>query len=98
MNKKILSTGLIAAAVLFGANAALDSQEAEAASKEKCYGVVKAGQNGCADANGTHSCEAQAKTDGSGAEWISLPKGVCEKIVGGSLTPYEGNTKSGKSS
>lgn len=98
MNKKLLSSGVIAAAVLFGANAALDSTDAEAASKEKCYGVVEAGQNGCADADGTHSCEAQAKVDGSGKEWISLPKGVCEKLVGGSLEPYEGQTVSGKSS
>jgi uncharacterized membrane protein len=52
---------------------------------EKCYGVAKAGKNDCA-ANG-HSCAAQAKTDGDKSEWIAVPKGTCEKIVGGSLTP-----------
>ena len=37
-------------------------------------------------ANG-HGCAGQAKTDGDNNEWITLPKGTCERIVGGSLTP-----------
>lgn len=52
---------------------------------EKCYGVVKAGKNDCA-ANG-HACAGQAKTDRNGGEWLSVPKGTCERLVGGSLTP-----------
>lgn len=56
-------------------------------SKEKCYGVVKAGQNDCADMAKTHSCQGQATVDGSGGEFITLPKGACEKLVGGSLEP-----------
>jgi uncharacterized membrane protein len=52
---------------------------------EKCYGVVKAGKNDCA-ANG-HACAGQAKADGNPAEWLSLPKGSCERLVGGNLTP-----------
>ncbi|MCP5466259.1 MAG: DUF2282 domain-containing protein [Steroidobacteraceae bacterium] len=52
---------------------------------EKCYGIAKAGKNDCA-ANG-HGCAAQAKQDADPKEWISVPKGTCEKIVGGSLTP-----------
>lgn len=51
---------------------------------EKCYGVAKAGKNDCA-ANG-HSCQAQAKQDGNGNEWIYVPAGTCERLVGGSLT------------
>ena len=98
MNKKVVTNGLIAAAVAFGINSLANSTEAEAAKKEKCYGVVKAGENGCADASGTHTCDGQAKVSGSGQEWVALPKGVCEKLVGGSLDPYEGITKSGKSS
>jgi uncharacterized membrane protein len=50
---------------------------------EKCYGVAKAGKNDCAGA--AHSCAGQSKADG-GKEWISLPKGTCERLVGGSLT------------
>lgn len=52
---------------------------------EKCYGVVKAGKNDCATAKATHSCAGSAKVDGGKDEWILLPKGDCERIVGGSL-------------
>lgn len=51
---------------------------------EKCYGLAKASKNDCAGAG--HACAGQAKADGSGKEFISLPKGTCERIVGGSLT------------
>ena len=51
---------------------------------EKCYGVARTGKNDCA-ANG-HSCQAQAKQDANGNEWIYVPAGTCERLVGGSLT------------
>jgi uncharacterized membrane protein len=51
---------------------------------EKCYGVAKAGKNDCAGA--AHACAGQSKKDANMKEWISLPKGTCERIVGGSLT------------
>jgi uncharacterized membrane protein len=52
---------------------------------EKCYGVVKAGQNDCSAKSGSHSCAGSAKVDGSKDEWVLLRKGSCERIVGGSL-------------
>ena len=52
---------------------------------EKCHGIVKAGKNDCA-ANG-HGCAGQAKVDSDPNEWIVVPKGTCDKIVGGSTTP-----------
>lgn len=86
--KTIVTAGLIAGAVsLAAANAAKAESAAE---KEKCYGVVKAGKNDCASADKAHSCMGHAATDGNGHEWIALPKGVCEKLVGGSLTPAAG--------
>jgi uncharacterized membrane protein len=51
---------------------------------EKCYGVAKAGKNDCG-AKG-HSCAGQATKDGASNEWVYLPKGTCEKLVGGSTT------------
>lgn len=51
---------------------------------EKCYGIAKAGKNDCASAG--HACAGQSKT-ASGKEWVKLPKGTCERIVGGSATP-----------
>jgi len=58
--------------------------QADDAAKEKCYGVAKAGKNDCA-ANG-HACAGQSTKDGNGAEWIYVPAGTCERIVGGSTT------------
>jgi uncharacterized membrane protein len=52
---------------------------------EKCYGVAKAGKNDCA--GGAHACAGQGTKDKSVKEFIKLPKGTCERIVGGSLTP-----------
>lgn len=48
---------------------------------EKCQGIAKAGMNDCG-ANG-HGCAGMAETDGDANEWIFVPKGTCEKIVGG---------------
>ncbi len=53
------------------------------AGTEKCYGVAKAGKNDCGTSK--HSCAGQAKADGAGDEWIKVPKGTCERLVGGSL-------------
>ena len=58
---------------------------AEAAKKEKCYGVVKAGQNDCQTA--THSCAGTSTADNQGDSWIYVPAGTCTKITGGSNKP-----------
>lgn len=90
MSHTLAKAGFIAGAVALAATGALTTaDDAHAAEKEKCYGVAKAGHNDCANAAGTHSCEGQAKVDGDGGEWLAVPKGVCERLVGGSLTPYE---------
>ena len=39
--------------------------------QEKCYGVVKAGMNGCGAADKSHSCAGMAKADGGAAEWVA---------------------------
>lgn len=56
---------------------------------EQCYGVALAGQNDCANAAGTHSCAGQSSADGDGGEYIFVPAGTCERLVGGALEPYE---------
>jgi uncharacterized membrane protein len=58
---------------------------AQAADSEKCYGIAKAGKNDCAA--GSHSCAGQAAKDSDPASFVALPKGLCEKITGASLTP-----------
>lgn len=60
------------------------SAHAEEASKnkEKCYGIVKAGQNSCANLSGTHTCAGEAMRDNEPAEWKLVPKGRCAKMGG----------------
>lgn len=82
MNKKAKFLTLMAAGITMAATA----QTALAAKKmEKCYGVVKAEKNDCADKLGKHSCASQATMDGDKNEWVYLPKGTCEKLVNGEL-------------
>jgi uncharacterized membrane protein len=82
MNTK---TALLAAAIgglmAFAGPAAFAADEGKAGDTEKCYGVAKAGKNDCAGA--AHSCQGQSKKDGDAKEWVKLPKGTCERIVGG---------------
>ncbi|MBE8232200.1 MAG: DUF2282 domain-containing protein [Endozoicomonadaceae bacterium] len=80
MNK--MTTATLAGLALLGSN--FIAMEASAGSKEKCYGVVKAGQNDCATK--TSSCAGSSKTDNQKDAFVALPKGLCEKLVGSSLT------------
>jgi len=50
-------------------------------SRERCYGVARAGQNDCGTAQ--HACAGRAARDSGADEWISLPAGTCARIVGG---------------
>jgi len=59
-----------------------------AADNEKCFGIAKAGQNGCNSNKGIHSCAGQAKVDNDSHDFISVPQGSCLKI-GGKLDPTE---------
>lgn len=82
MKKKQLIGTTIAAAVTLGL-ATMPATASAATKMEKCYGVAKAGKNDCA-ANG-HACAGLSKKDGDKTEWLLVPKGTCEKLVGGKL-------------
>lgn len=73
---------------------AAEDANAISADKEKCYGVAKAGKNDCGNAEKTHSCAGHAATDGEGGEWVAVPQGLCDKLVGGSLTPIAADAHS----
>jgi len=74
----------VAALAVFVAGAAMIAPDVQAKEGfEKCAGIAKAGQNDCA-ANG-HSCAGKAKKDGDPKEWLYVPTGTCNKIVGGSV-------------
>jgi uncharacterized membrane protein len=52
---------------------------------EKCYGITKAGKNDCQTANS--SCAGTSRRNSQGDAWIYVPKGTCDRLVGGSLQP-----------
>lgn len=54
---------------------------------EKCYGIAKAGMNDCANVTGTHQCAGYSMKDNDPAEWIMVPEGTCDRIVGGTTKP-----------
>lgn len=56
-------------------------------SKDKCYGVAKAGKNDCAG-NG-HSCAGQGKKDNDPNEWKHMSKADCEKAGGKTAPPAQ---------
>jgi uncharacterized membrane protein len=62
---------------------AADDTTPEVGKTEKCAGIVKAGMNACG-AN-DHACGGAAKVDNDPEEWITVPEGTCEKIVGGTV-------------
>ena len=94
VSKKTVNTLLASAVALTIAGGVSSAEAAPGAGKEKCYGVVKAGKNDCGNAAKTHSCAGQAAVDGDGGEWVTVPAGLCEKLVGGSVTPIEADSMS----
>ena len=73
---------LIALTGALAAVGASTDAEAKKADHEKCYGVAKAGNNDCGTSS--HSCAGQAKEDRDKSEWVYVPKGLCDKLAGGS--------------
>lgn len=76
----VLSVGLASAAAPADAKPTWEGHE-------KCYGVSKKGMNDCHNAE--HRCGGRAKQDAVAEDWLYLPSGTCEKIVGGSLETEE---------
>jgi uncharacterized membrane protein len=84
MNRALIASALAAAITLptvaFAGPAPTPTYEAE-----KCYGIAKAGANDCASTTGAHSCAGMSKVDSDPSEWIYVPAGYCERIVGGTM-------------
>jgi uncharacterized membrane protein len=86
-NTKKIASAALASALSLGIAAAASAQshpERPTYSYEKCYGVARAGKNDCYTS--THSCGGTSKEDRDKSSWIYVPKGTCQKIVGGSLS------------
>lgn len=89
MNSKTLVNSALASvftlSLLAVAGQANSQPVPEQKGAEKCYGIVKAGKNDCQTS--AHACAGQASKDGQGDSWVYVPKGTCEKIIGGNLQP-----------
>lgn len=82
-NKLLISaaiSGVLALGAIGAGSAVADDAKPET---EKCAGIVKAGMNECGTSE--HACAGMAKEDYGPEEWITLPKGTCDKIAGGTL-------------
>ncbi len=93
MNHRLILSSAFASALALGL---VDGAAAQASSstKEKCYGVAKAGQNDCSNLSGTHSCAGQAKVDQAGDEWKYVAKGSCKALNGMTEAEAEAKAKS----
>lgn len=85
----ILTQAIVTAiiSVTAATSATAVSAEEKKMTMEKCYGIVKKGMNDCGTA--AHPCQAESPKDSDPNEWIFVPSGTCQKIVGNSMTPQE---------
>lgn len=79
MKRTTLMSAALASILALSAGSALAAKEGF----EKCAGIVMAGMNDCGSSK--HACAGQSTTDGDPEEWIYVPEGTCEKIVGGKV-------------
>lgn len=83
----------IAIASAVAAAFAAHTAPAEAATKEKCYGVSLAGENDCAAGPGT-TCAGTSTVDYQGNAWTLVDAGTCTEIDLPAMadgTPREGS-------
>lgn len=89
------NTDLTKSVVVFGLAAAVTAAASQATAQvnvpkpsykfEKCYGIVKAGQNDCFSPG--NSCGGTSPRDRYPKAWIYVPAGTCKKIAGGDTKP-----------
>lgn len=82
-NTNAIVVSSLVAVIAMGALDAQTNAYAEEKNLEKCYGVSKAGKNDCKTLS--NACAGHSMTDGQEDAFIALPKGTCERIVGGRL-------------
>lgn len=87
-NKKAIIASAIASILTLANSQAIADTDG---SQEQCYGISKAGANDCG--SGANTCSGHATKDNEGDAFIMVPKGLCERITGGSLQPINNNVK-----
>ena len=79
MNQRLIASSALASILALGL---LGSAAAEDSSKEKCFGIAKAGANDCANLSGTHSCAGHSTAENGVDEWKYVAAGTCAKMGG----------------
>lgn len=75
MKRRTVTAAIIAGAIATAATG-FSVSEAQAAAKEKCYGVAMAGQNDCKAGAGT-TCAGTSKVDYQGNSFKLVAQGTC---------------------
>jgi uncharacterized membrane protein len=97
-NSKLVGASLaMAVAFVFLENAEAQTNIPRPTYKyEKCFGIVRGGQNDCFSP--ANSCGKTSKRDNDPNAWIYVPAGNCDKIVGGRTAPTTGTSTAPKTS
>jgi uncharacterized membrane protein len=82
MKNSLFVASALAAAVTLTGCAGGDTVQTAAAS-EKCFGVAQAGKNDCAGPG--HGCAGQSNVSRAATDFVNVPVGTCDKLVGGTL-------------
>jgi uncharacterized membrane protein len=93
MNQRLIASSALASVLALGLLSGANAADDKAGTKEKCYGIAKAGQNDCANLSGTHSCAGQNKVDNGPDEWKYVAKGTCVKLGGKSADEAKAEVK-----
>ena len=81
----LTSGGMLTAATAQAAGAAVCAEQ------ERCYGIAKAGKNDCATSSS--ACSGSARQDNQKDAWVYVPKGMCQKVAGGTLVLSDAKKK-----
>jgi len=80
MNHRLIASSALASVLALGVLSTASAADVPA--KEKCFGIVKAGANDCANLSGTHSCAGQSTNENGADEWKYVAKGTCASLGG----------------
>lgn len=85
-SSKLIAASAVAGLLALSSSAAVQAEgQDKKPAREKCYGIVKKGQNDCGTAK--HSCAGKAKSDNAADEWKYVAQGSCEKLGGSTKAP-----------
>jgi uncharacterized membrane protein len=92
-NRRTFNAAMLAAAVAAVAATVSMAPVAEAASKEKCFGVSKAGQNDCASAVAGSTCAGTSTVNFDKKAWKFVKKGTCTSMNSPTTASGKGTLK-----